>query len=201
MMATSRLGKLDEKLSVTEQYDLIVPHVHMVKSKEGQIRVSYEGRARLDKAVELFLRKRGKLLFSPVGPLKNESTTIDKSLSYYSKEYVLKNYPEVTDKDFIVLPYAFSTVGEVGYTLNYMLETNLKSVIFVTSDYHMNRIKTLVHELYPSSIKVGFESVEIYLSQNERQALVEEENKKLIRDIERLREFKAKMPNIKPYEY
>ena len=180
-------------------YDLIVPHTHRVDA-EGKL--TDEGILRIRKAAELFLENRGKLLFSGVGCIHDQLVNpTGKSLSSYYKDYALKFSPKITDKDFIVLPYAQSTVGEVCYALKYMLEKDLNSAIFVSSDYHMNRVRTLVYEVYPPLIEVGFEGVKIPLHKNELQKQMAGESEKLLRDIVLVRQCASRIYDLKPNEF
>lgn len=182
-----------------QKYDLIVPHTWRVNA-QGEL--EYEGILRIKRAAELFLENRGGLLLSSVGCVNDPSVNpTDKSLSVYYKEYVLESYPEITDKDFIALPYARSTVGEVCYTLNFMLEKGLRSVVFVSSNYHMNRIRTLVNEVYPPYIEVGFEGVEVPLPKNELQNQAEIEDEKIHRDVILIRRCASRIPNLRPNEF
>ena len=158
-------------------YDAILVFGHLVK-KDGSL--SEEQILRLDKGIELLNKKKAKNIIMSGGI--GEKNKTKKPLAHHMKEYAIK---KKVPENRIFLENSLDTIGKIIFSKMLLNRKGWKSLIVVSSKYHVPRIKMICKFIMPKKYKLKF--VGVKTPNDAKKAILKKEKTDFKRDKEWLK--------------
>ena len=131
-------------------YDVILIFGHLV-DKNGNL--SKEQILRIKKGTELFKKKEAKYLMVSGGFGKHFNQT-NKSLGWYMKKFSIKQ--GINPKKIFIESKSFETIDNIIFSKRIIDRKKWKSIILVSSRYHIPRIKMICKYVFHKGYKLKF---------------------------------------------
>jgi len=151
-------------------YDCIIVLAHEM-SKHGEL--EEESRSRISYACELLKRNKQSYLITPGWNYRKDSNLF---IGDRMKQYAIL-HENIPSEKILVEFNSRDTVGDAFFSkINHIEKNNFKSILIVTSNYHVSRTKEIFNFVYGEEYKILVNGVKGY-DNNEK---INYENKSII---------------------
>ena len=137
--------------------------------------ISNIGLSRLDKGYEIYRQQDNSKLLLTGGYSKGKKVA-EHPYSFYAKQLMLQK--GVLEKNIIGLVMSKDTVEDAKLSLPYLNKIDNKTIIIVTSDFHMRRTQYIFNRVFQGE-KLQFIEAEYKSTEDEIAALKDTEKKEL----------------------
>lgn len=166
---------------MTQKYEGILILSNLM-DKTGSL--NRESRLRADLGSKLFKSNVGSIIITSGFAYREDSSL---EIGNAVKSYLVSQH-KIPNNSIITELNSRDTVGDAYFTrINVIKEQNIKSLLIVTSDYHMPRTREIFNLIYGHSCQLDFKAVQTYYARS-----------KITKEKKSLSEFRKTFGGITP---